>query len=204
MNAIALTGLIKMVLPSRTVRWCDGGFFEYESEIYRDQDDVFGTVGAVQTLSEGVGNSVPALVMTVLPPSTSAVSDISQPGNQTSPVTFSIAEFDVDSGLITTGDTQFLGQIDQTVFTLGKDRRELTVSVVSLAERVVDGNIGNSLKSTFHKSIWAGETGEDNATGLGVPVAWGTDKPTSGASGAGGGSGGNGDSFYRGRNLRAY
>lgn len=179
MNAVALTGLVKITLPARTLLYCDGGFFVYNTETYREKDDVYGTIGRVETLSEGVGDSVPAMVMTLLPPSTSAVASISIPGNQTSSVTFTIAEFDIETGVISTGEEVFVGQLDQTVFTLGRDRRELTMSIVSLAERLFEGNIGNSLNSTFHKSVWAGETGEDNATGIGKPIAWGVEKPPS-------------------------
>src|SRR3546814_8736110 len=47
--------------------------------------------------------------------------------------------------------------------------RELAVSVVSLAERLFELNIGNSLNSAWHKSVWPGELGHDNATGLSIP-----------------------------------
>lgn len=175
---IGLTGLVKIELPSHTIRLCDGGFFEYDSEIYRSKDTVFGTIESYESIEEGVGDIVPAVILTMLPPSTSAVADISQPGNQTARVTFTIAEYDADTGEIITADTQFLGQVDQTIFHLGKTTRKLTMSVVSLFERVFEGNLGNSLDPQFHKSVWPGETGHDHATGLNVAVAWGIDNPS--------------------------
>lgn len=191
MSRIALTGLVKIDLPDRELRFCDGGFFVYESETYRSKDAVFGTIGALQTMAESVGDIVPAVVLTILPPNTTSVVEISQPGNQTSPVQFIIAEYDADTGLITSGAVEFYGQIDQTVLTAGSNRYELTVSAVSLAERLFERNIGNSMNPTWHKSVWPGELGQDNATGLTGSVAWGVEAaPQSGVIRSGSGGGG--------------
>lgn len=190
MSRIALTGLVKINLPDRTLRFCDGGFFVYESETYRSSDPVFGTIGALQTMAESVGDIVPAVVLTLLPPTTTAVAEVSQPGNQTSPVQFIIAEYDADTGLITTGNVEFYGQVDQTILTARRDSYELTVSAVSLAERLFERNIGNTMNPTWHKSVWPGELGQDNATGLTSSVAWGVEAAPSGGqvrSSSGGG-----------------
>jgi len=202
-SRVALTGLLTIELPEATLRFTDGGFIEYGGETYRAKDDTFGTIQSVQPLSEGVGDSVPALSITMLPPDTSAVADLTKPGHQTSQVQFVLAEYDVDAGTINSADVLFTGQIDQSVLTVGKGKRELSMSVVSLAERLFEGNTGNSLNPTFHKSVWPGETGHDNATGLAVPVAWGVERPSGGGSTYGGG-GGYGGSYGRGRDVRAY
>ena len=194
MNRIGLTGLVKIELPGRTLRFCDGGFFEYEGETYTSEDDVFGTIGALQTMAESVGDIVPAIVMTLLPPDTVAAAQISQPGNQKSRARIIVAEYDADSGLITTGNTEFDGQLDQTVLTSAAGQKELAVSIVSLAERLFERNIGNTMNPSWHKSNFPGERGHDNATGLGRPVAWGTESPGGGTSGAFGGGGGSGTS----------
>src|SRR5690606_3785725 len=102
---------------------------------------------------------------------------------------FWIAEYDVATGIISTADVQFDGQIDQTVFSSGRGTKELSMSIVSLAERLFEGNIGNTLNSTWHKSVWPGEKGHDNATGLSVPIAWGTEAPRSYRTGEGTGQG---------------
>jgi hypothetical protein len=78
----------------------------------------------------------------------------------------------------------FFGQIDQTVFKLGRATRDLAMTIVAKLERLFLRNEGNSLSPTFHKSVWPGETGHDNATGLVIPIAWGTES-TPGASTAG-------------------
>lgn len=177
MNRVGLIGLVRIELPARTVRLCDGGFILWGAEVFKSADAVFGTVASLEALGEGVGDEVPALELAFLPPAASTPADLSQPGFQRSRVLFAIAEYDVDTGLMVgTPDVMFDGQIDRTQLTVGR-QRELAVTVVSTAERLFDLNIGNSLSSTFHKSVWPGELGHDNATGLGVQTAWGVERP---------------------------
>jgi len=204
MIALAMAGLMQIDLPEGTVRLCDGGFFVHEAEVFRSEDPVFGTIGSVAALSEGVGDSVPALSLTLLPPQGSAAADLSKPGHQTARVRFWLAEYNVASGAITAADVQFDGQIDQTVLNVGRATRELAVSVVSLAERLFEGNIGNSLNPSWHKSVWPGETGHDNATGLSKPVAWGVEAPKSGGSSSRGFYGNGDGGPDRARDFRLY
>lgn len=174
---IGLTGLCQIDFPDRVVRLCDGGFFEFNGGTFRDKDAVYGTIGGIEGFETGVGDTLPALKMTLLPPEGSAPALVSKPGNQTSRVQFWIGEFDVDTQVITRADKEFDGFVDQTQYVFGTRTRRIEMSVVSLAERLFEGNIGNSLNPTFHKSVWPGETGHDHAIGLPIPVAWGAEAP---------------------------
>lgn len=185
-------GLLKIEFPTRTVRLCDGGFFVWDTETYRAADDVFGTIGSIEELSEGVGDEVPALELVLNPPIETAPGSLVQPGFQNSRVRLWLAQYNPATGAIAGTPRQlFDGQLDQSTLTIGRGRRELQISVVSKLERLFQRNIGNSLNPTFHKSVWPDETGEDNATGLSRPVAWGMEAPP-GTQGAGavGGTGG--------------
>jgi hypothetical protein len=175
MDRIWLTGLMEMQLrDGRTIRLCDGGFVVVDGNLYKSADDTFGTIGSMEGFREGVGDSVPAFKLTFLPASTAAAADISAPGMQGSITRFYIAEVDAGTGLVIgTPDLMFDGQIDQTVLRIGRGRRELDIDFVSTAERLFSINEGNSLNPRFHKLVNPGELGEDNATGLGVSVAWG-------------------------------
>ncbi len=184
-----LAGLVKIELPTRTVRLCDGGLVTWSAETFTARDDVFGTVGGLDGLTEGLGDEVPALTMKLLPAPAAAPSDLAQAGFQTARVRFWIAEVNPDtSAVVGTPDLQFDGQLDQSTITVGKDTREVDYTVVSMAERLFNRAEGNSLSPTFHKSVWSGETGHDGATGLTIGVAWGAEAPkTSGATPYGGG-----------------
>lgn len=188
---VAITGLLKIEFPDHTVRLCDGGFFVFESETYLSSDSVFGNIASLEPLSEGVGDEVPALELTLQPPSTTAAADLSQPSFQQARARFWIAEFNPATGLITgTPDLAFEGQVDQTSIRVGRGERLLSISIVSTAERLFERNIGNTLSPNFHKSIWPGELGHDNAIGLKMPIAWGVGAPVRAFGGGGGGGGG--------------
>lgn len=182
MISVALVGLIKIELPTQTIRWCSGGFQQWGSETFTGSDDIFGVIGSVDPLDEGITDEIPALEMVCYPTNAATPGDLSQPGFQTSRVRFWIAEYTPTTGVIVgTPDLLFDGMLDQTRFTVGKERT-LAMSVVSLCERMLALNIGNSMNPNFHKSIWPGETGHDQATGLSQQVAWGTDSPPSASS----------------------
>jgi hypothetical protein len=181
--------LLRIDLPDATVRLCDAGFVVFDGETYAAQDDTFGTIGGVQPLTEGIGEEVPALELTLLPPAGSAPSQLSKPGYQRSTVRAWIGEYSQEAGqLIGAPDLLFHGQIDQTSLRVGRSTRELSITVVSTAERLFMLNEGNSLSPRWHKSVWPGELGHDNAIGLTVPVAWGVETRP-GASAVGSGSG---------------
>lgn len=198
MQSLALTGLLKIELPDATVRLCDGGFVVFDGETYTSNDATFGTVASLQALTEGVGEEIPAMELSLNPATDAAPADLSQPGFQRSAVRFWIGEYDPDAGTLSgTPDLLFYGQIDQTVLKVGRAVRELAMTIVSALERLFMRNEGNTLSPAFHKSVWPGETGHDNATGLTVPVAWGVES-SGGAfasGGYGGGYGGGGEKY---------
>ncbi len=173
---VALTGLLVMELPDHTVRLCDGGFFAWGADVFLSEDDTFGTVQSLDVLSEGIGDQIPALQMTLIPATVATAAELSQPGFQKSKVRFYIAEYAPATGLLVgTPELQFDGQVDQTKLVFGKGTRVLDMGIVSAAERLFMRNDGNSLNPSWHKSVWPGELGHDEATGLTVAVTWGTE-----------------------------
>jgi hypothetical protein len=175
MERIALTGLCKIELPSATIRLCDGGRIVWGAETFRGKDATFGTIGSLQPLREGVGDELQPLELTLLPPDTTAAASLVVPTFQGSRVRLWIAEYVVATGAVTgTPELKFDGELDQATLSL---ENVLELTVIPRAARLFELNIGNSLSPAFHKTIWPGETGHDNATGLGRPVAWGTSAP---------------------------
>lgn len=186
MNRIGLTGLCQIDLPDHTIRLCDGGRIDWDGEVFRARDAEFGTIGSVEPLSEGASDEIVPLVLTLLPSSTAAAADLVQPAFQGSRVRLWLAEFDVASGMVVGDPTlRFDGELDQAALTL---QLELELTVVAAVARLFELNIGNSLSPAFHKSVWPGETGHDQATGLSFPDAWGVEgapMPASRTSGGG-------------------
>ena len=197
MISLALIGLMQLDLPTHTVRLTDGGFVVFGGQTFSSSDAVLGSIGSVETLAEGVGDEVPALQISFLPAASATAAQLSQPGFQKSRCRFWIGEYSSATGLLVgTPELLFDGQLDRTQLVLGQ-KRDLNCSVVSLAERLFEANSGNWLSGTWHKSIWPGELGHDNATGLGISVPWGAVAPPAAAPASGGYSGsGSGELTY--------
>lgn len=191
MQSLGLIGLLKIELPDATVRLCDGGFVVFGGETYTSVDPTFGSIASLAALTEGMGEEIPALELSLNPAASSAPAELSQPGFQRSAVRLWIGELDIDTGLLVGDpDLLFFGQIDQSVLRVGRSVRDLAMTIVSTLERLFMRNEGNSLSPVFHKSVWPGETGHDNATGLSVPVSWGVEGSRGTFGGNVGGGGG--------------
>lgn len=177
MQSVKLAGLLKLELrDGRVIRLCDGAFVRWGGEIFLSKDPVFGVIGSIESFEEGVMDEVPSFSLTFLPTSTAIAAQLSAPGMQGSRMRMWIAEMDAATDLlIGAPDQQFDGQLDQTKLIIGKGKRELEMSFVPMGERFFNANDGNTLSAAFHKSIFPGELGEDNATGLTSAVAWGTE-----------------------------
>lgn len=192
MERAGITGLVRIDLPDATViRLADGAEIRWGADVFVPADAVYGTIGEIEPPEEGVGVEVPALPLVLLPPSTASAADLVQPGSQSAIVQAWIAEYDVDTATVTgTPDRQFYGFLDTGTLVRGRGKLELQLMVVAWTERLMELGIGNSLNPTFHKSVWPGEGGEDHATGLGLPDAWGVEAPPSQfvVSGGGGNS----------------
>lgn len=198
MDSITLAGLVKIELPDATIRLCDGAFVIWGEETFFSSDENFGNIGGIDAVSEGVGDSAPALRLTFQPTTTAAPADLSQPSWQGSRVRVWIAEVDPDTNQVTgTPSLQFDGQTDTTELIVGRSKRLVVMDIVSRAERLFVIDEGNTLSDRFHQSLYPGERGEENATGIGVGVAWGQALPAqsyglgfSGGGNYGGGGGG--------------
>lgn len=194
-SVIALAGLCEIALPSHTIRLCDGGFVTWGGNTFTSQDPIFGTIESVDQVAEAISDEAPSGKLTMLPPSVADAADLFQPDAQGSPMNFWLAEINQATGAVVgTPENLFSGFLDNLTLRIGKTRRAVEIEFMSQAERLFWTKEGNVLSPRFHKSIWPGETGLDQATGNQIAVAWGTSSPSRGSvnvgsSGTGPGSG---------------
>lgn len=194
-----IVGLLKIELPAHTANICTGGFIVFGADTFQSRDSVLGTLAAVESMAEGIGDEIPALDLTFNPPNAMAITTLSNGAIQKSGVRFWIAEYDSATGLIVDiPDLRFIGFIDQPIIRWGVREFEIALSAVSQAEWFFERDTGNSLSASFHKSLYPGETGHDNATGLGISTAWGVAGPSGGTSFAFGFGSGSGDVSFGG------
>ncbi len=181
MERILLAGLMKAELPGHTILLCDGGFVPWNGETYLSADDTFGTIEGFEPPEEGVGDVIPAGTLTMLPNGSASAIALARPDLQGSRVRFWVAEIVEATGqVLGEPDLQADWQLDRTTLKSSKARRTLDIDMVSRAQRLLAKVEGNVLASAFHSSIFPGERGFDNATGLPVNFAWGIASPPRG------------------------
>ena len=185
-----ITGLIKIELPGGTVRLSDGGSTVFNSETYTPVDATLGGLSAIETIAEGVSDEIPALELTFAPPGVTAVTALSNGAIQRSRVRLWVAEYDTDTGVIVgTPELRFIGFVDQPQVAFAFRQFSITITCVPDLEAMFFRDTGNGLSATFHKALYSGELGHDNASGLSIPVHWGVASPSSGSGNSGFGSG---------------
>lgn len=180
MNGI--TGLLKIELPDGDVLLNDGGVTVFDGETYRASDPILGSLQSVESITEGVGGEVPALELTFAPPSILSITALSNGAIQQSRVRLWIAEFDAITGAVVgTPELRFIGFVDQPRVSVAFRQLSVSITAVPHLESLFFKDTGNGLSSTFHKALYPGELGHDNATGLKIAVAHGTSGPPSAA-----------------------
>lgn len=192
-SVITLAGLCEIELPGRTVRWCDGGFVTWGGDLFKSEDEDFGTIESIDAVTEAISDEAPSGKLTVLPPSVVDAADLFQPDAQGSPMRFWLAEIDpATGGVVGTPENLFSGFLDALTLRIGRDRRAVEIEFMSEAERLFWTREGNVLSPRFHKTVWPGELGLDFATGAQTAVPWGVAGPGRGTIGSGFVTGGGG------------
>lgn len=185
---IILTALLKIELASHTVRLCGGGTVPWDAETYSSEDELFGSIAGADGTDEGVGDMVPLATIRFLPPEGVAAADLIDPAHQGSRVRWWIGEIDATTGELA-GEPDLKADmiIDVPRLRLGTGKRVLEVGVLSRWQLLKLGKRENTLSSAFHQSIFPGEKGFDNATGVTTSFAFGTISAPRGTTVVGGG-----------------
>lgn len=156
-------------------------------------DQVVGAPGVtVALLSEaGVGDQAPDWQLTFAPPSEAAAGDLSAATAQGGTVNGWLAVIDPQTGLLLPEPIQvFAGELDYARLRVGKASRTVEWRCASALEPFHDQEIGARLSDSWHKTVWPGETGLANMTGIEKTSYWGVESPPSGVTtGSGGGAG---------------
>jgi hypothetical protein len=192
-----LTWLLSIDLPSGAVFLSDGSVTVLSGNEYRATVPVLGGFAQISELSEGFGPELPELEIVFAPPSNAALAPLQDGAFQRSAVRLWLAEFNVATGAVVGNpELRFAGNMDRVRQNFALRQLSIVVSAVPETEVLLFSDDGNGLSAEFHKSVFPGETGHDQATGLVIPVAWGVSSGR-GVGGSGGGSGSSnfGESF---------
>lgn len=205
------TTLIKVELPAKTLRICDGGFVVWASEpdgiggttaqTYKSEDLEYGTLFTGEGLSDGEGDEAPAAAITFLSNTNAAAQNLTSPDMQRSPVSIWQASVNSETGSVLAVVALFFGFIDVPTLRDGASGRMIDMTLVADTERFFLANEGNRLSQENHQRRYPGELGLNNMTGVEIDVPWGTESRPRGSSTTGG-AGGN--AFNAGSAVRAF
>lgn len=188
-----LTWLLRLDLPDGSVYLSDGGVTVWDGNTYVAEDATLGSFSQIGELTEGFGSQMPEQEIIFAPPSNAALTPLQDGAFARSAMRLWLAEYNTDTGaVIGTPDLRFSGRMDRVRQQFAKGQLQIIVSGVPETEVLLFSDDGNGLSAEFHKSLYAGETGHDNATGLVITVSWGVKSGRGGFGGGGGGVNGNG------------
>lgn len=190
-----LTWLLKIELPERDILLNDGGVTTWDGDTYRATDTSVGSIASVGAITEGVGGEIPALEIEFKPPSSAAMTELTVGCFRQSPLTLYLAEYDKETGLVVgTPEARWRGNLDKARVAYALRELSINLEATPQLETMFFKDNGNGLSSSFHKALYPGETGHDNATGLQISTYWGVAGGQATAQ-AGGGGGAGGGSF---------
>lgn len=193
---LLLAGFLKWEAGDETVRLVDGGTLVFDGESYVSRHPIFGAIAGFDPIGEGVGDEAPAGILTFSPDPAADPLQINSPTLQGSRIRMWIGEVDADTGeIVGAPDLQLDNLVDVTTLKLAKNVFELAVGIVSRTERLFLLNEGNVLSGEYHRRIYPGELGLNNAIGVPAVIAWGVASAPRGTSSYSGGAsfGGSGD-----------
>lgn len=170
---------VQLPAPAAALRLMAGsGFLVWGAKTFLGEDPTFGTLGSIDAIEDGTGDEAPAIGFTMFPPDNATAAQLASPTYQGSPVYVWLAGIYPATGtLVPDPYLLFAGELDQPTLTIDRGQRQIDFDCVSAFERLLEDDEGARLTDAFHQSIWPGETGFANVTGIEKTVYWGTATP---------------------------
>lgn len=179
-RVLNLVALMKIELPDREVRLCDGGFVYWGADLYDSVDELFGTIASAESFEERTGDEAPGGKITFLPPTSAAGIALNNPALQGSRMRFWLGEYDRATGHVVGAPEQTADlAIDTSTIKIGRGTRSVDIEFESAAKRLFMVMRGNALADRFQQACYPGELGMANATGMPRSSAWGAATPNS-------------------------
>ena len=146
----------------------------FDGKTFTGSDPTYGSLFAVENLTDGGGDDAPAIQLTLAPASNAAATTLAEASMQGSPVSIWLGVIDPASGLVI-GEPLliFLGELDVPTLKAGPNSRLLDLEITSAFESFFFNDDGARLSDTFHEYLWPGETGLSQVTGILQQIYWG-------------------------------
>lgn len=172
----------EIVLPSRTLRLLDGSAapISFSSMTFLSQDASWGAINLDDVqLSDGTANSVPAITLSLLPPSDDDAGDCLEACEDGSSVKLWLGAINRSTGQpIGAPELLFVGQIDVPTIVLGMNACAVSLAVTSIWDKVQSPDQKIALNGAWLKAYFPGVTGLDKVYLAARLVPWGAALPT--------------------------
>jgi hypothetical protein len=172
-------GAVSIALPGYTLRLLDGsGELAFAGGSFLGDDPSFGVLAAVSEIADGASDEAPSVNITLLPPNDTAAATLAAAAMQGSLVNIYAGSWNLDTGQVIPDPVLlFIGEVDVPTLRSGSDGRSVEYEVTSISERLFAGDEGLRLSDGFHQSVWPGELGLSNVSGVEQTIYWGTQPP---------------------------
>jgi hypothetical protein len=169
---------VEIELAVGYLRLIDGsGEVTFSGLTFTGLDPTYGVLAAFDAVSDGFGNTAPALRVTINPPTADAAAILAGEDMQGRSVRIWLGTLTPGQGVLAAPLLVFIGQVDQGVLAVGLGSRSLALDCVSIWELMFDDAQGTRLTNAFHQSAWPGELGFEYVTAVTRQLPWGADTP---------------------------
>jgi hypothetical protein len=203
-----LTGFYELGIPSGTRRLLVGSTeVSWGGQTWTGYDSSIGSLDAPDDVSEDMTGQAPNTSISINMSPAANRGDIAGQQVQLAPAKIYLTALQLDGSnhvaVVPDPELLFDGFIDQATIDLDKGRDDLEYTLISAFDYFFEDSEGQRLNGQFHRSIWAGEKGLDNVTGITKKIYWGSNAPPGSVTGSssvndGFGGGGGGGRLLRG------
>jgi hypothetical protein len=142
---------------------------------YVGRHPVYGALGSIEEITDGVESEAPALRLTLLPPTIEAARILCDPRQQTMPVLCGEAIMDKASGTcIDEPDAYFSGWVNIPQYVPATDQISVEFDCVSDFDRFFENDEGIRLSDSWMRTLDINARGLEYVTGVQRALAWGT------------------------------
>lgn len=151
-------------------RWTDGGFVVWDSELYEARNN-FGVLSEVGEISDGVDGEASSCAITIIPADNDAFAALTAPEAQGAVVNIHLGAVNFQTGALV-GEPDLLMRCELDVPRLTQNGGAVTHDTITEEARMLEVNDERRLNDSYQQSIWPGDLGYANVSGLKVKIYW--------------------------------
>ena len=171
---------VSIALSGGTIYLVSGGAdITISSQLYSAYHATYGALGDVDVINDGIDGQTTRATITLHPPSSSAIADLSAADEQSARVYVYQGAVNTATGAsIGTVETLFRGELDYPSLSVSETGYALTLECGTEEARLLERNEERKLVDSFHQACFSGELGLEKVTALVRKVYWRANAPT--------------------------